>query len=307
MNAATRYDPDPAGTVADALRFLSPDCDRDTWVLLGMAVKAALGGQGFAVWDQWSQGSDRYRARDARDAWKSFKPEGRVTAGTLFHLAKQAGWRGRDGAFPKFPPPAPRPDAEALAHAERERHEAAARKAWNIWRHAPLAHEHPYLTHKGVQGHGARLAHGKLVIPLYAEPGRLVNLQFINDTGKEKRFLGGGRKAGCFWWVGEHLTETVCLAEGFATAASIHEATGYRCYVAFDAGNLPAVAEAVRDLHPDADSVVCADNDPAGLKYAELAAERIGAAVAVPEKPRPDLEKWDFNDWHQWERRHGRT
>lgn len=294
MSAAHPHQQDPAAAVADALRHLSPDCDRETWVTLGMAVKAALGEAGFDLWDGWSQGADSYRAKDARDAWKSFKADGRVTAGTLFHRAREAGWRAPGGVH--LPPPPPDPKArEAEAQAERERHQVAAAKAWNIWRYAPIAREHPYLTRKRIAGHGARLAFGKLVLPLYDAALNLANLQFISGDG-EKRFLSGGRKAGCFWWAGPDGTETVCLAEGYATAASVHQATGHRCYIAFDAGNLPAVAEIVAARHPGTDIVICADHDATGLKYAGIAAARVSARVAVPEKPRPELDKWDFND-----------
>ena len=290
MNAPTRHDTDPAGTVAGALRFLSPHCDRESWVLLGMAVKAALGDSGFAVWDAWSQGGKSYRAKDAQAAWKSFKADGRVTAGTLFHLAKQAGWTPDGSQLPPLLPPRIQAETGAAERALQRQHQAAARKAWNIFRHAPLADSHPYLTRKRIKGHGARLAFGKLVIPVFAEPRALVGLQFIDRDGN-KRFLRGGQKAGCFWWIGRHPTETVCLAEVYATAASIHEATGHRCYIGFDAGNLLAVAEAVRELHPQARILVCADNDPAGIKYGTNAALRIGAALALP-----DLPGQDFND-----------
>lgn len=96
--------PNPARSVADALQHLPPDCDRETWVALGMVVKDALGDAGFDVWDDWGKGADSYRAQDALSAWKSFKP-GKVTAGTLFHLAKQAGWKSEGGALPPLPPP----------------------------------------------------------------------------------------------------------------------------------------------------------------------------------------------------------
>lgn len=294
MSAPHRPDLDPVGTVADALRYLPPDCDRETWVTLGMAVKSALGDAGFDVWDQWSQGADSYRAKDARDAWKSFKDHGKVTAGTLFHLAGRAGWPGRRGqGGAALPPPPPRdPKAiEAQARAERERHEAAARKARSLFARAALAESHPYLTRKGIKPHGARLASfGKLLIPVYQAPRNLVNLQMIGADGG-KLFLKDGRKAGCYWWIGPESTAVVCIAEGYADAASVHEATGHRCYIGFDAGNLPAVAVAVRGLHPDAAIVVCADNDATGLKFAHEAAHRIGGTVAVPDPPYKD-----FND-----------
>lgn len=136
---------------------------------------------------------------------------------------------------------------------------------------APSAPDsHPYLVRKGIKGHGAKLAFGKLAIPLYAGLERLgneeyapyrhlVNVQLIDADGN-KRFLKGGRKAVCFWWIGPP-SPTVCIAEGFATAASVLEATGNRCFIAFDAGNLPAVALAVRGLLPGCEIVLCAGID----------------------------------------------
>ncbi|MBE0587352.1 MAG: DUF927 domain-containing protein, partial [Hydrogenophaga sp.] len=51
------------------------------------------------------------------------------------------------------------------------------------------------------------------------------------------------------------------IAEGYATAATLHEATGYPVAVAFDAGNLQHVARALRQLHRAALLVVCGDDD----------------------------------------------
>lgn len=293
----------PEAGISAALRYLSPDCDRHTWVVLGMAVKSALGDAGFPLWDAWSQGSNKYRAGDAKAAWRGFKPgsggNDAVGIGTLYHLARAAGWEPQGGALPAPPAPMPRPDADAEQRALDAQHAAIARKASAIWRHAYLAQEHAYLRRKGIQPHGAKLFKDALVIPLYASPDALVNLQFIQPDGA-KRFLKGGRKSGCFWWIGKDVADTVCLAEGFATAASVYQESGFRCYIAFDAGNLPHVGETVRGLHPRQRVVICGDHDPAGIRYANLAALRIGADVAFPDQPGQD-----FNDMARGE--HGRA
>ncbi|RIV74810.1 hypothetical protein D2V84_10080, partial [Burkholderia pseudomallei] len=72
-----------------ALGYVPPD-DRDTWSQVGMALKAEFGEEGFALWNEWSQGAQNYNGKDARDVWKSFKG-GKITINTLFHLAKQGG------------------------------------------------------------------------------------------------------------------------------------------------------------------------------------------------------------------------
>jgi len=212
--------------------------------------------------------------------------------------------------------------------AEREQ-EIAQRQAktaeWArvLWRRSiPASPSHPYLERKKVGVHGLRFLpvwerrvyaeDGRyetvrvpdvLLVPMKDASGTLWSLQAIfpqtcPDLGRDKDFLSGGRKRGIFHWIGKR-TETVCLAEGYATAASIHEATGYRVFVCFDCGNLPDVAEIVRGLLPDARLVICADHDApdkngrrAGQEKAEEAAAQVGGFVALPPE-----EGMDFNDF----------
>jgi len=105
-----------------------------------------------------------------------------------------------------------------------------------------------------VQPHGVRFTpDGVLLVPMVDAAGVLQNLQRIApqrpaDGGPDKRFLSGGRKSGLFHVIGQAEGATVLLlAEGYATAASVHEATGRPVVVVrFDAGNLKHVAEALR-------------------------------------------------------------
>ena len=85
-----------------ALSFISPD-DRDTWIRIGMAIKTELSETGFDLWDGWSQQSSSYDPKDAKACWKSFRSDGRVTVGTLFHVAKENGWID-DGKHQKSTP-----------------------------------------------------------------------------------------------------------------------------------------------------------------------------------------------------------
>ena len=82
------------GRIRDALACLPAD-DRALWVRIGMAVKSALGDEGFELWDAWSRTSDRYREQDARTVWRSIEPDGGITLGTLFHEVAQYG-KGRE-------------------------------------------------------------------------------------------------------------------------------------------------------------------------------------------------------------------
>ncbi len=127
---------------------------------------------------------------------------------------------------------------------------------------------------------------GSLLIPL-CRGDDLWSVQIIFPSGK-KSFFRHGRKSGCYHVIPGSV-DVVCLAEGYATAASIHMATGYTCVVAVDAGNLPNVLEFIRkwDFYPGALFLVCADDDSAteenaGLKFAERAVSSFGGAVVVP-------------------------
>ena len=85
-----------------ALNHIGAD-DRDMWIRMGAAVKDEMGEDGFHLWDEWSQTGGSYNARDAKAAWKSFKP-GHISIGTLFHHARQNGWRPENRMF-RFPMP----------------------------------------------------------------------------------------------------------------------------------------------------------------------------------------------------------
>lgn len=180
----------------------------------------------------------------------------------------------------------------------REQQQAAA-KARAIFKVLPLSgDDHPYLVRKDIQAHGMRVdRHGNLVVPVYVRRA-LVSLQFIAPDGS-KRFLRGGRTQGGYCPISGDRS-SVILCEGFATGATLAEATGHFVVVAFNAGNLQAVAEYTRRQFPSGDIVVAADNDRAttgnpGLQKATEAARAIHARLAVPEFP-PHVPGSDFND-----------
>ena len=79
-----------------------------------------------------------------------------------------------------------------------------------------------------------------------------------------KRFLTGGTIAGCWTQIGKFEPGHVLIAEGYATAASLYEQTGKPCVIAFNAGNLEAVAVTFRKLYPNLKITICADADDVG-------------------------------------------
>lgn len=163
----------------------------------------------------------------------------------------------------------------------------AAKRAAGLWNRAhPATNDHPYLARKQVGAYGIRALREQLLIPVRDADGAMWTLQFVSADGT-KTFLTGGRKRGCYFAIGQPRG-VLCVAEGYATGASIFEATGYATAIAFDAGNLEPVARALRAKFPAVRLVLCADNDAAtpgnpGLTKATEAARAVGGLLAVPE------------------------
>lgn len=125
--------------IHQALHYISPDCSRDEWIQVGMALHWAGTqtdqlDQAAHLWDDWSKGSaTKYPGPWGIDhQWRSFRADKAtsVTLGTLFHHARQAGWQrpqadasglfsAAEPALPDFlntPPPAPKsPDDMMLS------------------------------------------------------------------------------------------------------------------------------------------------------------------------------------------------
>ncbi|VVE01606.1 DUF927 domain-containing protein [Pandoraea terrigena] len=308
------YVADQEGEIRAALEFIECD-DRDDWLRVGMGLKDELGDRGFPMWDDWSQGSDKYKESDARATWRSLKRSG-ITIRTVFNMARANGFTQNAQVLPINAADRARRRAEAgqqraaeqsSAKAKLEaQHMEAARVAAEIWEGAaPAPVDHPYLARKNVQAHGVRIYSGPkviadmpcdgcLIVPIRAPAGALASLEFIRSDG-EKRFLWGGRKSGGFYLVGD-VGDRIAIGEGFATCASVEEHAGIAVAVAFDAGNMRAVAEHLRAQHPNVGIVMLADNDECGTgeKAARAAAEAVGGIVALPSNG----EGWhgDFND-----------
>jgi putative DNA primase/helicase len=179
----------------------------------------------------------------------------------------------------------------AAAKAQRDadqaqRHAAAAARAGVIWStSSEVDQAHPYLARKRVKPHGIKQRGSAIVIPMRDVDGALHSIEFIHPDGT-KRFLRGGRKRGCFHLIGGPIVDRVCIAEGYATGASIYEATGVPTAIAFDAGNLVPVALALRSRYQRADLVLMADRDEAGIKFGREAAAAVGGRLAIaPEVP----------------------
>ena len=88
-------------TVREALGYLGDDHrdDYQGWLAVGMALRQ-LEDPGLELWHEWSRASAKYRPDVLDDKWSGLESDGenavgsRITLGSLFHLAREAGWPG---------------------------------------------------------------------------------------------------------------------------------------------------------------------------------------------------------------------
>ena len=220
--------------------------------------------------------------------------------------------------------------AEDRRRAERERKAAGARaaaRAAKVWSKCLPTGDSEYLGRKGVGGHGVRYSpSGAMVIPMLDLAGTIHGLQIIRGKSlaqsarrPEKEFWPAGLvKKGHFHLIGTP-TNIVLVGEGYATCATLHEATGFPVAVAYDAGNLAPVASALHKRYPLARILVCADDDAftpgnPGVTAASAAALESAGAMIVPRFADEDARAAafeqksqklsDFNDLHQLEGLH---
>jgi len=215
--------------------------------------------------------------------------------------------------------------AKKLAETRKAEAKTAARWASAVWTHCtPAPADHDYLARKGVAAHGLRLLAGPtdaiplkglddsnlyrlkaaaqepgaLVVPMHDEQGNVVGLQFVYGKGharrakleRDKEFWPSGMAmGGSFGLIGPLRREGVLLiAEGFATAATLAEATGHTVAYAFSANNLIKAGRALRKTCPRARLLFCADDDyltegnPGTAFAAQAAAEIEHSAWTAP-------------------------
>lgn len=211
--------------------------------------------------------------------------------------------------------------AEENKKAEAKR---AAEIAARIWRQCPPAAAHDYLTRKQIQPHGARLVGpidwtgtaglspenrerldrnaGALVVPMHDTAGNIQGLQLI--AGSAKFFWPSGMSTSAtFGLIGPFPRAGVLLlTEGFATAASLAEATGLPVAYAFSAGNLCKAAREIRKAAPKLRILIAADDDYLTVGNPGCTE----AARASAEVAECDWIKPDFRDDLQQDMRNGR-
>lgn len=209
-----------------ALQYIDAD-DRDTWVRMAFAVKHMFGDDGFEIWDEWSQTSDRYQRGPALATWRSAKMNGGITGGTLFFLAGNFGYVRDEQVVPKI---SKRTFTSEQAEHKRVMQNAAAEASQKATARVneAIREVHPYLAAKGFpQKQGLvdwKDGNTYLLIPMRDRHEHIVGLQQIDQDGRKLFWPRGMRAGGAAYRIGVKKPKARLYCEGYATGLSIYKA-----------------------------------------------------------------------------------
>lgn len=260
-------------------------------------------------------GSDRFRFddKDGRGTWycnQCGAGDGLKLVEKVFGLNASEAAGKVNTVTGNLPPVAPEVIAAAEAETEADR-KAAAALAVRLMENTRPASGNAYLTCKGFPDRecpvlsathktgGVTFRAGDVVVPLYDDTGALVNLQLISSDGLKRTLKGGQVKGACHVIEGKKQAgKRLWIAEGYATALTVHHLTGETVMVALSSVNLLSLASLARQKHPACQIVLAADRDlnGNGQKKATAAAEACEGVVALPPV---------FGDWNDAFMQHG--
>lgn len=207
---------------------------------------------------------------------------------------------------------------EKKAQREKERQELYAQKAKEsqaITRDlASATGKEKYFAEKGIKikDPGVKVdPKGNIVVSLVDVDGKQWSHQTIQRSGF-KQIFKDSRLQNTFALVGAGSVQDlkggdILIAEGYSTAATIHEATGKPVVVSTTSNNLKHVAVALHQRYLDTSIYIMADDDRylepqgkmnAGLVKAKEAAKVVDGSVISPDfdDAKPDKTRTDFND-----------
>lgn len=253
-------------------------------------------------------GSDRFRFDDkeGRGTWfcnQCGAGDGLKLVEKVFGVSASEAAGKVDAVTGNLPPVALEVIAAAEAETEADR-KAAAALAVKLMEKTRPASGNAYLTRKGFPGHecvmltathktgGVTFRAGDMVVPLYDNAGALVNVQLINSDGLKRTLKGGAVKGACHTIEGKKQAgKRLWVAEGYATALTVHHLTGETVMVALSSVNLLSLASLARQKHPACQIVLAADRDlnGNGQSKAAVAADACEGIVALPPV---------FGDWN---------
>ncbi|MGU7039224.1 primase-helicase zinc-binding domain-containing protein [Salmonella enterica subsp. enterica serovar Anatum] len=253
-------------------------------------------------------GSDRFRFDDkeGRGTWfcnQCGAGDGLKLVEKVFGVTPSEAAGKVNAVTGNLPPVAPEVITVAEAETDADR-KAAATLAAKLMEKTRPATGNAYLTRKGFPAlecltlavmhktGGVTFRAGDVVVPLYDDTGALVNLQLINADGLKRTLKGGQVKGACHIIEGKKQAgKRLWIAEGYATALTVHHLTGETVMVALSSVNLLSLASLARQKYPACQIVLAADRDlnGDGQSKAAAAADACEGIVALPPV---------FGDWN---------
>lgn len=253
-------------------------------------------------------GSDRFRFDDkeGRGTWfcnQCGAGDGLKLVEKVFGVTPSEAAGKVNAVTGNLSPVAPEVIAAAEAETDADR-KAAAELAAKLMEKTRPATGNAYLTRKGFPAlecltltvmhktGGVTFRAGDVVVPLYDDTGTLVNLQLINADGLKRTLKGGQVKGACHIIEGKKQAgKRLWIAEGYATALTVHHLTGETVMVALSSVNLLSLASLARQKYPACQIVLAADRDlnGDGQSKAAAAADACEGIVALPPV---------FGDWN---------
>ena len=300
---------DPARALS-ALCHLDPGMSIDQWHAAGRAAIAA--GLTIDDIDAWSSAAPNYKGRrDVEMQFSKVTPDGGTTAATLFKMALDAGWQDpakglRQGQGPRQasrPTPKPKPTEKTAPRAN-----PAVSDLWA--RCEPASADHSYIVAKRGRPDGLRIVGagdtatvagqsvaGWLVVPVLSLDGELRTLQLIPPPGIGKKLnMPGASFGNGLFVVGDAAKSArLYIVEGIGQAWAVHRATGCAAVVAFGAGRMATVAQALRARFPSLPLVVVPDRGKES-QAAAIARAAGGAWVELPDDAPPNYDANDYAD-----------
>jgi len=260
-------------------------------------------------------GSDRFRFDDkeGRGTWfcnQCGAGDGLKLVEKVFCVKPSEAAQKVNAVTGNLPPVAPEVISASEAETDADR-QAAAALAVRLMEKTRPASGNAYLTRKGFPDRecpvltsmhktgGVTFRAGDVVVPLYDDTGALINLQLINSDGLKRTLKGGAVKGACHTIEGKKQAgKRLWIAEGYATALTVHHLTGETVMVALSSVNLLSLASLARQKHPACQIVLAADRDlnGDGQTKAAAAAETCEGIVALPPV---------FGDWNDAFMQHG--
>ena len=219
-------------------------------------------------------------------------------------------------------------DRVKRAKEEQKKHALTARKALAMWNSGIAPDPNfTYLQNKKVPAYNLKQGKNEtrenesgnrkggntdvLLVPLYdTQSKQLINLQQIYKDGS-KYPLTGGKMKGVFTAIGKSNEGAILICEGWATGATLYKLTGHMVICAMSAGNLSEIARFTKQLQPNREILICADNDHQTAKK-EGKNPGIAAAIAAAEASSLGAPVWpdfapdeDGSDWNDYMILHG--